>query len=281
MSRLLGYMCSDDSLTPYAMGEVRREAWGDEAAPLATLGFGWVQESRTLLRKHPSDTQEPVDVLGLLADVPARTIVGHARDPDDGTVDALDLQPFRFRKWVFAQSGSAPEFEGYRDALLGAIPDHIRRNIKGKTDAEVILHFFYHRMKENGALSGGRASARLAAQALAATLAEVEQHAHRVGHEGPISIDIVAATERLLVCGRTGEAIHYRIFRGIEQPGEEPLFAGHRPKKIQHPHFRGVFLASHLQPGADHWSEVPAHNVAWIDGDWEPHTGDVQDLLAD
>lgn len=281
MSRLLGYMCSDDSLTPYATDEVRRQAWLDEASQAATLGFGWVQESRTLLRKHPSQSNDPVDVLGLLADIPARSIVGHMRENPDAAVDALDLQPFRFRKWVYAQSGNVPRMEAFRDELVAETPDHIRRNIAGKTGAEVVFHRFYYWLKEYNALVPSRLQGERAARAVAATLDEMERRAHEVGFEGPLSVDLVAATERLVVAARLGDPVHYRVFDGIEQPSEEPLFAGHRPKKIKHPHFRGVFVGSNIHPVTDDWRELAERSVMWIDGTWEAKTASLETLLSE
>jgi glutamine amidotransferase len=261
------------------MQEVRHEAWTEEANHPASLGFGWVQESRTLLRKHPSEGNDPVDVLGLLADIPARAIVGHMRERLNGKIDSLDLQPFRFRKWVYAQSSSAPFFEAYRDELLADIPDHIRRNIQGKTDAEVIFHRLYHLMKDEGALSSSRARAAKVAQAVAAMLDEIEHRSHAAGHEGPLTINLVGATERMVVAARLGDPVHYKMYRGLEQPGEEPLFAGHRPKKIEHPHFKGAFLASKLAPNAEGWTELPERHVLWVDESWEAKTASIDELL--
>jgi glutamine amidotransferase len=267
------------------MQEVREEAWSDEANHPASLGFGWVQESRTLLRKHPSEGDDPVDVLGLLADIPARSIIGHmnvgdTRETLDDAIDSLDLQPFRFRKWIYAQASQAPLFEEYRDELIADIPDHIRRNIKGKTDAEVIFHRLYHWMKKNGALSTGRAKSGKVGKAVAATLAEIEERSHAAGHEGPVCLNLVAATERLVVAARLGDPIHYKMVRGIEQPGEEPLFAGHRPKKIEHPHYKGFFVASKLEPTTDAWKELPERHVLWVDDSWEVQTAPIDELLA-
>jgi glutamine amidotransferase len=278
MSRLLGYICSDDSLTPYAIDAVRREAWQEPAKSWAATGFGWVQESRTLLRKHPSNG-DPVDMLGLLADVPARALVGHMSDNADVAVDSLDLQPFRFRKWVFAQTGAVPEFDAYRAELLADTPDHLRRGIQGNSAAEVVFHRFYHSMCRNRALVQGRAHGELVARALASTIDEIRRHAKNAGHEGSMGLNIVAATERLIVAARTGSELHVRVFEGIEQPGEEPLFAGHRPKKVEHPHFRAAFLAGGLAPSEGPWSEIEADSVAWIDESWQPRNASLDSLL--
>lgn len=271
MSRLLGYMCNDDSLTPCAMQEIGHQILSDTTRELAALGFGWVQEARTLLRKHPSADSKPVDVLGLLSDIPARAIVGHMQQKINGRVDTLDLQPFRFRKWVFSQTGSVANFAEFRDELIADIPDHIRRNIQGKTQAEVVFHRFYHWMKKLGALAAPHENGRQVAQALAKTLEEVEQRARQAGLEGPVEIDVVAATEKLMLCARTGDPLYYRLFEGVEEPADEPLFAGHRPKRHEHPHFRGVFLTSagDAAPADEDWQELSQRHVAWVDRSWE------------
>lgn len=275
-AKLLGYMCSDDTLTPFAMRSVREEAWPqDQDRAFETVGFGWLQESRTLLRKHPSQDDEPVNALGLLCDIPARTIIGYMGGDGEGGFDTLDLQPFRFRKWLFAQSGSVPRLEEYRDEILADIPDHIRRNVQGQTDAELVVHRFYQRMSERDALDGGRPDGEEVADALAETLDEFSERSYEAGHEGPLDFNLVAATERLLIVARLGDPLHYRTFDGIDQPGEDPLFAGHSPRRVEHPHFDGAFLASGLEPDDDRWHEIERRQIVWIDHSWKAHSRDL------
>lgn len=271
MAQLLGYLCSDDSLTAYAAAQVRQEAWQEPAHPWGATGLGWTQEGRTLLRKHPNPG-EPVDMLGLLADVPARALVGHMSEQAHTPNDALDLQPFRFRQWIYAQTGEAPGFEHYRAAMLARTPDHLRRGIRGQSDAEVLFHRFYHWMCEHRALSPEGASGSRVARALGALVAELSQNASEAGHEGALGLNIVAATERLLIAACTGAPLYLRQFQGIEQPGEEPLFAGHRTRKIQRPHFRAAFLASGLNPVDGPWQRLEPGTISWVDATWQLHS---------
>lgn len=269
MSQLLGYLCSDDNLTPIVAEEIRQQAWQRAQRPWAASGFGWVQDSRTLLRKQPS-MGAPLDMLGLMADVPARALVGQMSADTNGGLDALNLQPFRFRKWVYAQTGDPPLFEKWGAQLLADMPDHLRRGVRGQSAAEVLFLSFYHHMTELRALGPGPAEPPLVAQALADMLTEVRKLAQENGHEGELNLNLVAATERMLIAARLAEPLHLRLFSGLEQPGEDPLFAGHRPRAIQHPHFRAAFLGSGLKPVEDSWREIPAETIVYVDQSWEP-----------
>lgn len=270
MTQLLGYICSDSSLTPYALKEVRREAWAQSSTPWAATGFGWIQESRTLLRKHPHHG-DPVDMLGLMADMSARSLVGHMSQDTNGGVDSLDLQPFRFRQWVYAQTGSLPQLDTYRSDMLAETPDYLRRGVRGSTDAELIFLRFYHHMCENGALARGDLHSEKIASALATTLSEAQSY-RRSGDEEVFGLNIVAATERFMVAARTGPAMHLRMFAGMKHPTEEPLFAGHRPKTVEHPQFRAAFLASGLQPTKGDWRELAPNTITWVDSEWKTQT---------
>lgn len=270
MTHLLGYICSNSSLTPYAIESIRDEAWPQSAAPWAASGFGWLQESRTLLQKHPHHGA-PVDMLGLMADISARALVGHMSRDTNGGVDSLDLQPFRFRKWVYAQTGQLPQFETYRQELLAETPDYLRRGIHGSTAAELLFLRFYHHMSENGALAANGVHGEAVAHALADTLAEARRHASPQDSTD-LGLNIIAVTERFMVAARTGAPMHLRRFEGIKHPAEEPLFAGHRPKTISHPQFRATFVASGLEPTAGDWRELEKNAITWVDADGQPQT---------
>jgi len=270
MTHLLGYICSNSSLTPYAIETVRQEAWPHRATPWAASGFGWLQESRTLLQKHPHHGA-PVDMLGLMADISARALVGHMSQDTNGGVDSLDLQPFRFRKWVYAQSGQIPQFETYRSEMLAETPDYLRRGIHGSTAAELLFLRFYHHMCENGSLAQNGVRGEAVARALAETLREAQRH-QAPGDSGELGLNIIAVTERFMVVARTGPPMHLRRFEGMKHPAEEPLFAGHRPKTISHPQFRAAFVASGLQPAQGDWQELEKNAITWVDPDWRTQT---------
>ncbi|MGM0555157.1 MAG: class II glutamine amidotransferase [Myxococcota bacterium] len=277
MSQLIGYICSDDSLTPSVVHTVRDElvAVDDYAA----LGFGWVQEHRSLLRKHPSQGSNGVNALSLLSDLPARSIVGYTESQQPDSLDTLDLQPFRYRNWVYAQEDNVESFDGYRGEVIEDIPDHILRNIHGHNRAEVAFHRFLAAVHEQGQLDGQRVDGGRVARAMAESVQDLEQRAIEHGLDS-VELRAVTVSTRLLLAARLGAPLYYRQFDGVEEPGEEPLFAGHRPKPVEHPHFNGVLVASGDKPQGEDWVEVPDRHIMWVDGDWDVQIEAISDLLA-
>ena len=281
MFGLIGYVCSDDSLTPAAMHKVRGELGGEERnGDFAALGFGWVQENRSLLRKHPNQENNGIDVLGLLSDIPARAIVGYVQE-DDGFTDTLDLQPFRFRNWVYAQDDSLTSFEESREELTGDIPDHIRRNIQGNNRAEVAFHRFLYAMHTRDQLGQQRPDGREAAMSLARAASEFESIDPPSDRERPVEMQAVTATQRLLLALNIERGMYYRVFEGIEEPTDDPLFAGHRPKPETHPHFKAVFLATGELEPSEEWNELGEREIFWVDQDWKVHTEGLDALIED
>lgn len=280
MSQLIGYICSDDSLTPAAVHAVRDDLRRDQDGDYAAMGFGWVQENRSLLRKHPSQGSNGVSALSLLSDLPARAIVGYKTHEKPESSDTLDLQPFRYRNWVFTQDDTASNFAEYRDSLIESIPDHIRRNVQGNNRAEVAFHLFLAGANERGQLNRQRVEGRQAAAALAETAVTLEQLESDHG-DLPLKMQAVSVTSRLLLSARIGDPVFYREFDGIEEPEEEPLFAGHRPKPVEHPHFKGVMVVSGEEPDGDQWTAVDDRSVMWVGHDWEVHTASFDELLVE
>jgi glutamine amidotransferase len=51
-----------------------------------------------------------------------------------------NTHPFRFRQWLFAHVGTITGFEEVRTKLHAALPDFLRRNMRGSSDSEVFFH---------------------------------------------------------------------------------------------------------------------------------------------
>lgn len=266
MSQVFGYLCSDDSLT----AEVMRQ-YGQPLSRLAPeermgLGIGWLQDGRSLLRKHPERQAAAVEIPLLLADIPTRAMVGHIRHRDMGRAGALQLQPFRFRDWVWAQRGTKEAPEEVYQALMATVPDHVQRNIKGTSLAELLFHIFYTKVESELSRTAQNEWPTLFATKMAETMRRLERLSKENGDEERSSLLAVAVTDRYMVASRLGAPLHYRVVEGIEEPGEEPLFAGHRPRTIKHDRFRAVLVANHVdEPG---WEEIPERHVMWVDAEW-------------
>lgn len=269
MTQVFGYICSDDSLTSEVMNQIGEALRAIDPDDRVGLGIGWLQEGRSLLRKHPKRKAASVDIPSLLADVPSRSMVGHVRHKNLGRVGTKQLQPFRFRDWVYAQRGASEGFEAVYDDLRTSVPDHVGRNIEGTTMAELVFHVFYTKVESELSKTPKAQWRQMYAQKLAETVAQLEEISRDNGNDGIGPLQAVAVTPRAIVVSRIGEPIHYRLVEGIEEPKEEPLFAGHKPKKVKHDRFRALLVANQVDD--EDWTEIPDRHVMWVDKQWGIH----------
>lgn len=230
------------------------------------VGLGWVQGARSLLRTNPKPAPNSAGLLDLMADVPARSVLGYVRHSDDSS---RPMQPFRFRKWVFSHAGETPRVDESLDTLLEGVPEFIRGNIKEKSAEAIFFHAFLGRLHSRNLLEAVPIDAQAAAEALAESAGEIQRAA------AVADLQIVTASERTLIAARLGSPLFYKMTRGLEVPVEAPMFAGHRPKMSEFPAFRSLVLANaDERPGPD-WAEVPDRKVLWLDDNWEPRFVDI------
>src|SRR5690606_27139545 len=136
-------------------------------------------------------------------------VVG-AADVADGLRGEDDTRPFRFRRWMFAQENRArPEGEeGATSALLEAalpsIPDFLRRNLRGRSPAEIGFHLFLATLHELGALDDPRLTPPQIGRALrdaGRALAKASASAGLAWEPG----NVVVTDGRALIAVRLGE----------------------------------------------------------------------------
>lgn len=278
MSRLLGYICSDDTLTHTVLGEVADELRMGNGNEKIGRGFGWVREGRTLLRKQPPQGATGGELGSYVSDIPAREIVGYECDPDSEAVDTLDLQPFSYRTWVYAQDGDLASLEAEREEILEEIPDHIRRNIDGDSIEELCFHVFLDELHDRGGFGMSQSDPEKCASALVDAVGRIESRLDgNKSTDGIFDTDIVAISERLLLTVAGSEDLYYRKFEGIEEEVDEGLFADHRSQTEEHPRFRAVLVTNGVQQNSGAWEQIPHRHLAWIDTDWEVRTIPLDD----
>lgn len=261
MAKLIGFLCNDDSLTATAIGAMRTEIAFPQTTESPGFGFGWIQDGRTLLRTHPKPSGGSPDLVSLLSDIHSRALVAHVRDAQDEPVSALELQPFRFRRWVVARAGD--ELTEHKAALLDGVPGFVRSNIKGPSSDETLCHLFLAELHRRDLLEKGRTNPRGCAEALSRTMERVQSFADDV------AFSAVAVTERVLVAARLERPLYYRNVRGISHMREQPLFAGHNPKPVRHPSFKAIFVTDAVVDAeAAGWLEIPQGAVLYVDADW-------------
>ena len=174
MARLFGVIGNRPDLTARVLafeGDALRAR--SNGGPLG-WGLGFYQGGEVLMRRRPIDEREQLEVGTLAADVRADLLIGHVRHATVGALRTENTHPFRYRKWLFAQTGTVPEFERVRERLVSSVPEFLRGGIRGETDAEMVFHVFLSFLHDADSLNDGADEPGLVRESLRSCLAVVD-----------------------------------------------------------------------------------------------------------
>jgi glutamine amidotransferase len=214
MARLFGIIGNRPDLTARVLAfEVDALRARSKGMPLG-WGLGFYQGGEVLMRRRPIDERSELDVPRLAADVRADLLIGHIRLATVGALRTENTHPFRYRQWLFAQTGTVPEFEQVRERLVASVPDFLRGDIRGETDAEVMFHVYLSFLHDAGLLNDGAVDAALVREALRSSLAVVDGMTAEVGGEaGQLNL-MVSNGDYLVAVHRSDSPMRLRVFSG-------------------------------------------------------------------
>jgi predicted glutamine amidotransferase len=222
--------------------------------PVSRWGLGYVQGGEVLLVRTPRPSKTPVDFYDALARIHSDCVIGQA--VSDSRFSGTDnTPPFRFRRWMFTQDGQARVDEAW-PALLERIPDYLRRNVKGKTSAELTFHVMLAQLHERAAVDDVNLPLATTRDTLAAAVQQVTKALADVGMADPLG-NVMASNSRSLIAARLGEEPLY--LRRLHVAGE---------RRERDESFRGVLIlsASGGHPG-EGFEEVPVGSVVMVTRD--------------
>ncbi|MEO8877836.1 MAG: class II glutamine amidotransferase [Polyangiaceae bacterium] len=165
---------------PLRVHRSAKDAAGKDAGPLG-WGVGFYQSGEVLMRRRPIDDRADIDVAKNCADVRADVMIGHVRMATVGALRTENTHPFRYRQWLFAQTGTIPAFDSLRERLIASVPEFLRGDIRGETDSEVLFHIFLSFLHDAGRLNDAAVDDKVVGGALRSTLQVVDQMAAEVG----------------------------------------------------------------------------------------------------
>jgi predicted glutamine amidotransferase len=215
MARLFGIIGNRPDLAAsvlaFEAAALRARSKGE--APLG-WGLGFYQGGEVLMRRRPIDERRDIDVAKLAADVRADLVVGHVRHATVGALRTENTHPFRYRQWLFAQTGTVSDFELVRDRLIASVPDFLRSGIRGDTDAEVVFHVFLSFLHDAGRLDDGVVEPPLIREALRSSLAVIDGMTAEVGAESVRLNLMVSNSDQLVAVHRSPTAMSIRVLSG-------------------------------------------------------------------
>jgi predicted glutamine amidotransferase len=181
-----------------ASGKDAGKDWG----PLG-WGVGFYQSGEVLMRRRPIDDRAEIDVAKNCADVRADVMIGHVRMATVGALRTENTHPFRYRQWLFAQTGTIPTFDSLRERLIASVPEFLRGDIRGETDSEVVFHIFLSFLHDAGRLNDTNADEATVGSALRSTLQVVDQMSAETGN-APAPLNMIVTNGDFLVAVRRG-----------------------------------------------------------------------------
>jgi len=245
---------------PLRVHRSAKDAAGKDAGPLG-WGVGFYQSGEVLMRRRPIDDRPDIDVAKNCADIRADVMIGHVRMATVGALRTENTHPFRYRQWLFAQTGTIPAFDSIRERLVASVPEFLRGDIRGETDSEVLFHIFLSFLHDAGRLNDAGVTDKIVGDALRSTLQVVDQMSAEVGNAAaPLNMlvtngDFIVAVRRGVENGDRSEG-NVMAYRTVLGKNDSEMIIGDDPQlRRRSPDFaslRFVILAS------DFDSEPPA-----------------------
>jgi predicted glutamine amidotransferase len=273
MARLFGIIGNRPDLAARVLAfEAEALRARSKGAPLG-WGLGFYQGGEVLMRRRPIDERREIDVAKLAADVRADLVVGHVRHATVGALRTENTHPFRYRQWLFAQTGTVVEFDQVRDRLVASVPDFLRSGVRGDTDAEVVFHVFLSFLHDAGRLDDGLVEPSLIREALRSSLAVIDGMTAEVGSETVKLNLMVANSDQLVAVHRSPSAMSVRVLSGKADAdaviGEDPQLRRKIPE-LARMHF--TLAASDFDDALPNgrWKSVPDSAIVTMSRDEDP-----------
>jgi len=236
-------------------------------------GLGFYQGGEVLMRRRPIDQRRELDVARLASDVRADLVIGHVRHATVGALRTENTHPFRYRQWLFAQTGTVPEFERIRERLVASIPDFLRGGMRGDTDAELVFYVFLSFLHDAGLLSNGLIEASQIREAIRSSMAVVDGMTAELG-AAPCRLNIMVANGSAIVAVHRSDAeMRLRTFSGKSDAelviGDDPQLRRKVPE-LARIHFSIAASDFDDEVPSGRWRAVPDCAIVTMSRDDEP-----------
>lgn len=203
-------------------------------------GVGFFQSGESLLKRRPLDERRELHCADMLNEVRSDVLVVHIRHATVGALRTDNTHPFRYRHWMFADTGTVDGFGDVRTKLYETLPRFLQRSLRGDTDSELLFHLFLSFLHDAGKLEHPMVPLADVFPALKSSMALLD----RIGRDAGLSaskLNILLATPDYLVAAHRGAAMGYRVLKGRDD--FEPMFSEEGPGKLRIPDLEPCRLA--------------------------------------
>jgi glutamine amidotransferase len=214
MARLVGFIGNRPDLGARAI-ELEGDALNVRSKPGVTPGWGvgFYQGGEILLKRRPIDDRPELSLADLTRDVRGDILIAHVRAATVGALRTENTHPFRYRQWLFAQTGTIEAFSALRGRLRESLPQFLQRDVRGETDSELLFHLFLSFLHDVNLLDRPATSASDALTALRSTIALVDRLSAEEGAP-PSRMNLLLSSPEYLIAVHGGAPMGYRVIQG-------------------------------------------------------------------
>ncbi len=256
--KLFACMCNQPQRLHAALAPVRAALIAQP--PVSRWGMGYIQGGDVLLVRTPKGSLSPVDLASSLDEIKTDCAIAQAVTEDASIsfpAGTDNTPPFRFRRWMYAQTITTV-LDGSALRLLEHIPEYLRRNLKGRTPAELIFHVFLAMLHDEGNIDDPNLPPEAQRRALSATLKLVNAELLRAGKADTKLGNVALTNGRSMVLAHLDEPLRMRRLSVIA-----PGAGGERGERDDS--FRGVlFISGGDGDTKDGFEDVPPHKAVLI-----------------
>lgn len=230
------------------------------------LGIGYYEQGEVLLARRPLTHESSLE--GLLCRSPSSCLLAHATTRTRAGFRPVEAQPFRYKDWLWSQSGVLRERAGFDRRTL-AIPSYLVGNIRTWQPAEVVFHLFLSFLHRTGTLGTLHWERQALRRALASAVSLVGSVYEGPDGSPPNDFGIVATNGELVIGLGVGRSLAYRRVLGIEHCdvcSDRHGVAQARRPSIGHPHLKAALVSDVPPEGRTDWVQVPPGVVVEVDG---------------
>lgn len=253
MNRLIAYMGSDPERLAAALAEhhdlLPLGQVPPDSAYAMSCGLGFYHGGEVLLQRRPRVAANGLDWAEIGRSLRTAMLIVQAKSQPLRIARNENTAPYRFRNWLMGHCGALGLSTPVRDELIASVPEHMRRNIRGQDESEVLFHLFLAALAERGnnRLDDINLDPEVAVAAMSGAIGRLrERMAGKAGALG--GQRVVLANGRILIGLRLGEEpLWMRHVQSITDQGKlyehfhaVLLYAGSPSKALEAADFKEV-----------------------------------------
>jgi predicted glutamine amidotransferase len=216
MARLIGYMANRADRLRDAFHQERVAITGLPVDQRGAWGIGFYQGDEVLHKKQPAPDGEPISWDVIASKIQTDCAIAHLRQATVGGFSVDNTHPFRLRQWLFAHVGTVRGFEEIKDGLLSALPDFLRRNIRGSSDSELFFHMILAGLHTRNQLDAADPNHTSVLESIGAAVKAIDERA-----EGQSTLNVILSNGRSMYALRRGAAFGYTQHLGLQDPASD------------------------------------------------------------